>query len=593
MARLSPKDQSARLKKAKELAKSNGGILLSTEYQGVDAKYKWRCSLGHVWNASYYSVVQRGQWCGQCSGHTPDKKEMLRQAINIAKERGGKCLSDKYVNSQIHLKWKCEYGHEWSASFSNISRGKWCPWCAGNKVDTDLQLRNAREIARNHGGELLSTTYTGNKAPMRWRCAVGHEWEAAFSTVVGRGAWCGRCRGTQRAAEEQLAKAREVAESKGGKCISKSYTNNADLMEWQCERGHIWKAPFYVVVQAGSWCPICSAGLKERLVRHTLEELFGMPFKKSRPDWLRNPRTGRLMELDGYNPELKLAFEYQGPQHYRVVLPFKMEQTHLEQGKNRDNIKDELCRKHGIALLAVPYTVETQEFTEWIYRTIEKRLDTQYLVAKIKDWREIQPKEWLESEHYSIEDLCEYAKAKRGACLSETYFGARAKHRWRCAEGHEWDATWDSVHNQDSWCPFCCGNIIPHPFQELQEIAMNRGGKLLSSGFFGMQKKHHWRCSKGHEWDAKASHIKSLRSWCPVCSGHMLIAPLQQLRSIAEQHGGECLSKKYLNSKTRLLWKCAEGHEWEAAPSSIKSGRWCPVCAVKKRTETRRKKSKH
>ena len=44
---------------------------------------------------------------------------------------------------------------------------------------------------------------------------------------------------------------------------------------------------------------------------------------------------------------------------------------------------------------------------------------------------------------------------------------------------------------------------------------MSRGGKLLSSGFFGMQKKHHWRCSKGHEWDAKASHIKSLEAGAP------------------------------------------------------------------------------
>jgi len=225
MARLPPKEQVARFDKAKELAESLGGALLSDTYRGVDAKYKWCCSLGHEWNATYYSVVQRGQWCGRCHGTQRTKGEQLIKVKNIAQQHGGICLSSEYDKSTQKLKWRCQRGHEWEASLSNISRGKWCPWCAGNKVDPELQLKKAQNTARIHGGKLLSTTYEGNKAPMLWRCAEGHEWEAAFSTVVGRKAWCGRCHGTQRQTEEQLFKAREVAESKSGKCISKTYVN--------------------------------------------------------------------------------------------------------------------------------------------------------------------------------------------------------------------------------------------------------------------------------------------------------------------------------------------------------------------------------
>jgi len=58
MARLDENEQRARFNKARELAKSLGGELLSTAYRGVDAKYKWRCALGHKWHATYYSVVQ-------------------------------------------------------------------------------------------------------------------------------------------------------------------------------------------------------------------------------------------------------------------------------------------------------------------------------------------------------------------------------------------------------------------------------------------------------------------------------------------------------------------------------------------------------
>ena len=40
------------------------------------------------------------------------------------------------------------------------------------------------------------------------------------------------------------------------------------------------------------------------------------------------------------------------------------------------------------------------------------------------------------------------------------------------------------------------------------------------------------------------------------------------------------MSEAYTNSETKLRWACAEGHEWEATPSSIKNGeRWCPKCS--------------
>jgi len=45
------------------------------------------------------------------------------------------------------------------------------------------------------------------------------------------------------------------------------------------------------------------------------------------------------------------------------------------------------------------------------------------------------------------------------------------------------------------------------------------------------------------------------------------------------KRGGKCLSDTYVNNQTKLLLECAEGHQWEAAPNSIKNGSWCPHCA--------------
>ena len=51
----------------------------------------------------------------------------------LAKSKGGECLSIMYLNQTSHLKWKCSIGHIWCAGVSNIkAKGFWCPYCAGN-----------------------------------------------------------------------------------------------------------------------------------------------------------------------------------------------------------------------------------------------------------------------------------------------------------------------------------------------------------------------------------------------------------------------------------------------------------------------------
>lgn len=71
-----------------------------------------------------------------------------------------------------------------------------------------------------------------------------------------------------------------------------------------------------------------------------------------RPDWLINPSTGYKLELDCYNEELKLAFEYDGELHDKDVDFFKNSSS---QQRERDIIKDGLCKQHGIKLIRISY----------------------------------------------------------------------------------------------------------------------------------------------------------------------------------------------------------------------------------------------
>ena len=57
---------------------------------------------------------------------------------------------------------------------------------------------------------------------------------------------------------------------------------------------------------------------------------------------------------------------------------------------------------------------------------------------------------------------------------------------------------------------------------------------------------------------------------------------ITDMRKIAALKGGQCLSEKYVNNSTNLVWKCADGHQWEAKPGNIISRKsWCPFCATR------------
>ncbi|MCX5992338.1 MAG: NAD(P)-dependent oxidoreductase [Chloroflexi bacterium] len=53
---------------------------------------------------------------------------------------------------------------------------------------------------------------------------------------------------------------------------------------------------------------------------------------------------------------------------------------------------------------------------------------------------------------------------------------------------------------------------------------------------------------------------------------------MEEIRQMAEARGGVCLSTTFTDIKTKLRWKCAFGHEWEATPVLIRAGHWCPEC---------------
>lgn len=96
----------------------------------------------------------------------------------------------------------------------------------------------------------------------------------------------------------------------------------------------------------------------ETRTREYLEKYFRKPFPKARPDFMVNTVTGSRynLELDCYNPELQLAVEFHGIQHYQYTPFFHKSKEAFYNQKYRDEIKRIRCRELGIRLIEVPYT---------------------------------------------------------------------------------------------------------------------------------------------------------------------------------------------------------------------------------------------
>ena len=556
------------------LAKMRGGKCLSTEYVNNKTKLKWECNKGHIWEAVPSSVATR-TWCPVCGNNKSHESNKLtiKEMQLIAQKRNGKCLSKKYIDSKSKLKWQCEKGHVWEATPSHVKNGTWCPVCVGRHQD----IRDMHKLAETRGGKCLSSKYINNRTKLKWQCEKGHTWEATPHNIRNDN-WCPECGGSTKLTLKDMKK---LAETRGGKCLSLVYENARRKLKWECSEGHLWESVPYTI-KKGGWCPECSIGLGERICRVFFQQLFNHPFPKSRPKWLIN-EDGNQMELDGFCKSLKIAFEFQGVQHYEHVEYFQTK-TQFKKRREDDKRKRDLCNKHGIALILVPEIgryLNINDVKDFIikecknegFQKLPKNIE-----SKIVDLKEAYTPD--SKEHLNI--LNTIARKNEGTCLSKTYLGNNIKLTFKCKNDHIWEAVPSSI-KQGVWCPICAninrGEARKLTIEEMQSIAEKRKGKCLSKKYINSKSKLRWQCEHGHIWEATVSTVMG-GAWCPECAGNKKL-DMPSMDRIAYERGGKCLSSKYINARTKLKWQCEKGHIWKAIPDNVKKGSWCPVCAGK------------
>lgn len=113
---------------------------------------------------------------------------------------------------------------------------------------------------------------------------------------------------------------------------------------------------------------------KENRIRKIMKSLFPrQSFASKKPSWLINNKTGKRMEIDIFNENLKLCVEYSGIQHYKFMPQiFHKSYQQFEEQKERDLLKQQLILKNGYKYICVPYYINDIE--EYLLKKLSKIL---------------------------------------------------------------------------------------------------------------------------------------------------------------------------------------------------------------------------
>lgn len=280
---------------------------------------------------------------------------MLAQIQQIACSRGGELLSTEYINNRSKLSFRCGKLHEFEMDADHLkNRKQWCKICSNksNGRSKRLDISVYQQLARDRGGVLLSTEYINKEHKLKWKCSEGHVWEAVAGSVKNGKKWCRKCADDHLKVSKlkySIQDAIDYATENNGECLNTSMTNCMDMITWRCNKGHEWTVRFTSAIR-GFWCRGCCSSKSENVCREILQNITGWDFPNTRPEFLQG------LELDGYNKTARVAFEYNGEQHYKYIPHFHRDPEDFNKQLERDRRKYRLCAENKVDLIIIPYT---------------------------------------------------------------------------------------------------------------------------------------------------------------------------------------------------------------------------------------------
>ena len=433
-----------------KIAAQRGGLCLSNNYVNAHTHLKWKCKYGHEWEA-IPNNIKRGRWCPVCGIERGAQKQRsgIEEMKTLAQARGGKCLSDVYINTDTKLKWMCSKEHIWEAIPDAVKRGTWCPVCNTSKSENICRI--------------FFENIFNNKFPPSWP-----DWLRNKSGQVLQ--LDGYCETLGIAFEYQGIQHYSPDTYLGQKSkISFQKLQEHDEIKKKLCRNHgikLFQIPYLVLEKAN---------LKEKV--SSLRKFIKRDAKSLR---MLLPNNIEYIVVDAdkiyTNNEIEI-----------ILSAIQSKGGNLLEGKyeggkslfkvrcNRGHIwyarADHLKRNVWCPYCSGNVNLTLEEFKAIAEQRNGECLSTDYVnnYEKLR-WKCEKGHQWDATPAHikngtwcpicagnrpkSIEFCKRIANERNGECLSAKYINIHTKLEWRCVDGHKWMATPNSI-QRGSWCPVC------------------------------------------------------------------------------------------------------------------------------------------
>lgn len=225
----------------------------------------WKCSEGHIWNATVGSRSGLKSGCPFCSGQKaiPGVTDLATTHPKLAKEAHGWDPRTVSRGSAKKMNWICNQGHIFDASpGSRAIDNHGCPYCSGHRV-----LAGFNDLATTHPKlalELLDLDPTsigrGSAKRAHWKCSLGHQYEAPISQRTFNQTGCPICSGRKVLAgfNDLVTTHPEIAAQAIGWDPKTVNAGSNKKLRWRCNDGHEWITQPNDRVGGGKGCPTCA-----------------------------------------------------------------------------------------------------------------------------------------------------------------------------------------------------------------------------------------------------------------------------------------------------------------------------------------------
>lgn len=262
--------------------------------------------------------------------------------VELVNNKGGKVISDRYINNATNITIECRKEHQWQAAPNKIKLGKWCPKCC-NRYPAQAK-KDFYKLVQERGGKVLSK-YINTQNKILLECSKGHQWKVIPSNIKS-GTWCAKCAHNCPVQSEEIF--HKIVKEQGGKVLG-TYINTRTKVLIECSKGHQWEV-IAARINQGCWCPTCNESHLERGTRLYLEK-NNIPYERE----YTLPELSRK-RYDFYLPDHNIFIELDGAQHFQETPFFHRSSDEFTSDQNSDRLKTLLIMSLGHRLIRIDYT---------------------------------------------------------------------------------------------------------------------------------------------------------------------------------------------------------------------------------------------